>query len=200
MPIIPEEAEASVVPKEVIQTVSHFNEAMLVDGEPNKEDIKLAQETSYQSEIYEFLMFSLSKHIQTGPDGSILDPTYEVLRNSIANRGAALYNELKKWFKAEAYEDSTKSPVEFVNKVRTPCGQFTDKDKCNKSSLCGWHKNTCKIRVKPIVEKEAVLKRMVKTLRDNDKQRALVLDARLSPFFSTVLYLEMPHELITTSV
>ena len=200
VPIVPEEAEASAVPREVIQTVSRFNETMLVDGEPNKEDIKLAQETSYQSEIYEFLMFSLSKDIQTGPDGSILDPTYEVLRNSIINRGAALYNELKKWFKNEAYEDSTKSPVEFVNKVRTPCGQFTDKDKCNKSSLCGWHKNTCKIRVKPIVEKETVLKRMVKTLRDNDKQRALVLDARLSPFFSTVLYLEMPHELITTSV
>jgi hypothetical protein len=50
------------------------------------------------------------------------------------------------------------------------------------------------------VEKEAVLKRMVKTLRDNDKQRSLVLDGRLSPFFSTVLYLEMPNELITTVV
>jgi hypothetical protein len=118
----------------------------------------------------------------------------------IKSRDAGLYRELTKWFKAEAYEDMTKSPVEFVSKVRTPCGQLTDKDKCNKSSLCGWHKNTCKIRVKPIVEKEAVLKRMVKTLRDNDKQRALVLDGRLSPFFSTVLYLEMPHELITTSV
>lgn len=200
VPIVPEEPEASANPKEVVQTVSRFNESMLVDGEPNKEDMKLAQDTAYQSEIYEFLMFSLSKHIQTGADGSVLDPTYEVLRNSIANRGAALYKELSKWFKNEAYEDSTKSPVEFVNKVRTPCGQFTDKDKCNKSSLCGWHKNSCKIRVKPIVEKEAVLKRMVKTLRDNDKQRALVLDARLSPFFSTVLYLEMPHELITTSV
>lgn len=200
VPIVPEEPESTTVPKEVIQTVSRFDEKMLVDGEPNKEDIRLAQETAYESEIYEFLMFSLSKNIQTGPDGSILDPTYETLRNSIVNRGAALYKELTKWFKAEAYEDSTKSPVEFVNKVRTPCGQFTDKNKCNKSSLCGWHKNTCKIRVKPIVEKEAVLKRMVKTLRDNDKQRALVLDARLSPFFSTVLYLEMPNELITTSV
>jgi hypothetical protein len=200
VPILPEEPEASAVPKEVIHTVSRFDEKMLVDGEPNKEDLKLAQETSYASEIYEFLMFSLSKHIETGADGSILDPTYEVLRNSIVNRGAALYKELGKWFKNEAYEDSTKSPVEFVNKVRTPCGQFTDKDKCNKSSLCGWHKNTCKIRVKPIVEKDTVLKRMVKTLRDNDKQRALVLDARLSPFFSTVLYLEMPHELITTNV
>ena len=200
VPIVPEQPKTTGVPKEVIQTVRTFDEDMLVDGEPNKEDLKLAQETSYASEIYEFLMFSLSKHIQTGQDGSVLDPTYEVLRNSIANRGGALYNELKKWFKNEAYEDSTKSPVEFVNKVRTPCGQFTDKDKCNKSSLCGWHKNTCKIRVKPVVEKEAVLKRMVKTLRDNDKQRALVLDARLSPFFSTVLYLEMPNELITTNV
>jgi hypothetical protein len=200
VPIVPEEPKTAGVAKEVIQTVSKFDEEMLVYGEPNKEDLKLAQETSYASEIYEFLMFSLSKHIQTGADGSVLDPTYEVLRNSIANRGAALYNELKKWFKNEAYEDSTKSPVEFVNKVRTPCGQFTDKDKCNKSSLCGWHKNTCKIRVKPIVEKDTVLKRMVKTLRDNDKQRSLVLDGRLSPFFSTVLYLEMPNELITTSV
>jgi type IV secretory pathway VirB9-like protein len=145
-------------------------------------------------------MFSLSKSIQAGPDGSILDPTYETLRNAIVNRGAALYKELGKWFKAEAYEDSTKTPVEFVNKVRTPCGQFTNKDKCNKSSLCGWHKNTCKIRVKPVVEKDTVLKRMVKTLRDNDKQRSLVLDNRLSPFFSTVLYLEMPNELITTAV
>ena len=200
VPIVPEQGEASDVPREVIATVSRFNEKMLVDGEPNREDLKLAQETSYASEIYEFLLFSLSKDIQTGNDGTILDPTYEVLRNAITNRGAAMYKELTKWFKAEAYEDNTKSPVEFVNKVRTPCGQFTDKDKCNKSSLCGFHKNTCKIRVKPIVEKDAVLKRMVKVLRDNDKQRALVLDARLSPFFSTVLYLEMPNELITTIV
>ena len=200
VPIVPEEPESTNTPKEVIETVSRFSEKMLVDGEPNKEDIRLAQEITYSSEIYEFLMFSLSKDIETGPDGSILDPTYEVLRNSIVNRGAALYKELGKWFKAEAYEDSTKSPVEFVSKVRTPCGQFTDKDKCNKSNLCGWHKNTCKIRVKPIVEKEDVLKRITKTLRDNDKQRSLVLDGRLSPFFSTVLYLEMPNELITTSI
>ena len=200
VPIVPEEPSQTDTPKEVVETIRRFDETMLVDGEPNKEDLKLAQETSYASEIYEFLMFSLSKDIRTGPDGAILDPTYQTLRNAITNRGAALYNELKKWFKNEAYEDNTQSPVEFVNKVRTPCGQFTDKGKCNKSSLCGWHKNTCKIRVKPIVEKEAVLKRMVKALRDNDKQRALVLDARLSPFFSTILYLEMPHELITTSV
>jgi hypothetical protein len=49
-------------------------------------------------------------------------------------------------------------------------------------------------------KKPVVLRRMVKTLMENDKQRALVLDERMSPFFSTVLYMEMPHELITTSV
>jgi hypothetical protein len=199
VPIVPE-VSGETVPREVLQTIRTFDEKMLTDGEPNKEDIKLAQETSYATEIYEFLMFSLAKSIQTDASGAALDPTYNSLRKTIESRNTNLYKELAKWFKTEAYEDSTKSPVEFVNKVRTPCGQFTDKDKCNKSSLCGWHKNSCKIRVKPIVEKEAVLKRMVKTLRDNDKQRALVLDARLSPFFSTVLYLEMPHELITTSV
>jgi hypothetical protein len=91
-----------------------------------------------------------------------------------------------------------------VNKVRTPCGQYNDKDKCNASSLCGWKvekkKGVCKIRVKPIVDKGEVLRRIAKTLRDNDKQRALVLDERLSPFFSTILYLEMPYELITTTI
>lgn len=199
VPIVPE-VSGQTAPREVLQTITTFDEKMLTDGEPNKEDIKLAQDTSYATEIYEFLMFSLSKSIAVDSSGAALDPAYSNLRWTIQSKSANLYKELSKWFKAEAYEDSTKSPVEFVNKVRTPCGQFTDKDKCNKSSLCGWHKNSCKIRVKPIVEKEAVLKRMVKTLRDNDKQRALVLDARLSPFFSTVLYLEMPNELITTTV
>jgi hypothetical protein len=96
------------------------------------------------------------------------------------------------------------TPTEFVNKVRTPCGQYTQKDACNKSSLCGWYKhkanNVCKIRVRPIVDRATLLSRLVKTLVENDKQRALVLDQRLSPFFSTILYLEMPHEWITTVV
>jgi hypothetical protein len=95
--------------------------------------------------------------------------------------------------------------VKFVNKVRTPCGQFNGDDtKCKGSSLCGWKvekgKGLCKIRVKPVVDKATVLKRIAKTLRENDKQRALVLDGRLSPFFSTILYLELPHELITTTI
>jgi hypothetical protein len=134
----------------------------------------------------------LSKDIQTDD--------WEDLRRIIESRGGKLYKALEKWLGDSAYGDATQSPVEFVNKVRKPCGQYTNKDSCNSSSLCGWHRNTCKIRVKPIVEKEDILKRMTTTLRDNDKQRSLVLDDALSPFFSTILYLEMPHELITTVV
>lgn len=200
IPIVPETPTRPSVAREVIETITRSGESMLIDGQPNTEDIRIAQEITYSSEIYEFLMFSLSKNVAIDSSGETLDPTYTDLRRAIQSKSPTLYKQLLAWFKTEAYEDTTKSPVEFVNKVRTPCGQFTDKDKCNKSSLCGFHKNVCRIRVKPIVEKEAVLKRMTKTLRENDKQRALVLDAHLSPFFSTILYLEMPNELITTSI
>jgi len=192
IPIQPEESDTPAPPTEVVETVRAASESTLVDGSPNEADKAFASKTMYSSELYEFLLFSLSKDLQ-------LDE-YGTLRTAIETRASTLYQALKAWFDDKAYTDMTKSPIEFVNKVRTPCGQYKAKDTCNKSTLCGWHKGDCKIRVKPIVTKEEVLKRMVKTLRDNDKQRALVLDARLSPFFSTVLYLEMPHEVILTSL
>jgi hypothetical protein len=200
VPIAPFAVTGTEDVKEVADTVRRLGEATLVDGKPNEEDSKLAQEIAYSSEIYEFLMFSLSKDVIADASGEALDETYRPLRDAIKNRSGDVLAQLTKWFKNEAYEDNTRSPVEFVNKVRTPCGQYTNKDSCNKSSLCGWNKNDCKIRVKPIVEKSVVLRRMAKTLVTNDKQRALVLDGRMSPFFSTVLYLEMPHELITTTI
>lgn len=179
-------------PKEVVETIRRDGEDTLVKGDINEEDQTIARDILYASEIREFLLFSLSKDIQTEDEAD--------LRTAIQTRDGNLYNRLKEWFKEHAYADSTESPVEFVNKVRTPCGQYTDKKACTKSSLCGWHKNTCKIRVKPVVDKKIVLKDLARLLLRNDKQRALVLDGRLSPFFSTVLYLEMPHEWITTSV
>jgi hypothetical protein len=150
----------------------------------------LAQEISYSSEVYEFLMFSLAHDLTM--------EEYTTLRGQVAERSASLVKHLTTWFKSEGYVDKTKSPQDLVNKVRVPCGQYTDEDACRKSTLCGWHKKTCKIKVKPAVEIDQIIKRMAVTLRGNDKQRALVLDNRVSPFFSTILYLEMPHELITT--
>ena len=192
VPIQPEDATQPGPAMEVLATVQRNDESTLVDGTPNKKDLAMAEETAYAAEIYEFLLYSLSKDLRTDE--------YETLRARISERAPTLYQDLKAWVRAEAYEDTTKTPIAFVNKVRTPCGQYTSADTCNKSTLCGWHNNDCRIRVKPIVKLEDILKRMVRTLRDNDKQRALVLDARLSPFFSTVLYLELPHEVILTSL
>jgi hypothetical protein len=181
---------------EVTETVRSKGESMLVEGPRNAEDVATTEKISYEAEVFEFLMFSLSKDVQEDDD----------LRGMIETKSANLYKGLEKWFKEKAYEDTTKSAVNFINKVRTPCGQFNDLGddgaKCKASSLCGWKtvkgKGVCKVRVKPIADKTALLKRLVKTLRDNDKQRALVLDERLSPFFSTILYMEMPHELYTS--
>lgn len=192
VPIQPEEPEEYTAVKEVLQTIQKDDEIQLVEGDRNKDDLKTAKETEYKNEIYEFLLFSLSKDIQTDD--------FAGLRDSIQSSNADLYKEISAWFKAQAYSDKALAPIEFINKVRTPCGQFDGDKSCNKSSLCGWHKGTCKIKVNPVVDTTEVLKRIAKTLKDNGKQRALVLDDKLSPFFSTILYLEMPHEWITNVV
>ena len=176
---------------EVVATVRKHTEEQLVSGEPNKEDTELAKEISYSAEVFEFLLFSLSKDIQMDE--------FEVLRNSITNPTETLYKDLSNWLDAQSYWDAVNEPVQFVNKVRTPCGQMA-KDSCNKSTLCGWKGNVCKIKISSIVDRRQVLTRLVKTLTQNTKHRALVLDGRLSPFFSTILYLQMPHEWITTQV
>ena len=187
----PEKAEDEEDVTEVLQTIRNpHTEEELVNAPPNKADLKLASEISYSAEVFEFLMFSLSNDVQTDE--------YETLRETIKNPGPDLMKQLKLWLDSQAYWDSVNEPVQFVNKVRTPCGQM-EKDTCKKSTLCGWHQNTCKIKVKPIVNERQILVRLAKTLKENTKQRALVLDGRLSPFFSTILYLEMPHELITTN-
>jgi hypothetical protein len=178
--------------KEVLATMSRRSEKQLTEGIPNSDDALRADSISYQSEVFDFLMFSLSKDIQTSE--------YAALREGVASRGANLYKQLDTWLKKEAHWDATQGPRAFVNKVRTPCGQFQQKDACNASSLCGWKAGKCKIKVDSSVDRTQVLRRLTKTLIDNDKQRALVLDERLSPFFSTVLYMEMPHELITTTI
>jgi hypothetical protein len=179
--------------KEVVGTIRTTNEDQLVNGAPNAEDAKTFREVSYAAEVFDFLLFSLSKDVQVAD--------YSPLRNSILRRDANLYKRLEAWMTKKSYWEVAENPRDFVNKVRTPCGQFKQKDACNASSLCGYTSGACRIKVNESPDKKpVVLRRMVKTLMENDKQRALVLDERMSPFFSTVLYMEMPHELITTSV
>lgn len=185
---------------EVLETVRKATEEVVVSGVPNAQDAKTANEISYESELFEFLLYSLAEDIRLDEQGNPYNAAHAALRTSIEERSQTMYRDIRTWFQKNAYADATKSPVAFINKVRTPCGQFTEKDTCNKSSLCGWRKDDCKIRVKSSVNSDSLIKQLAKTLRDNDKKRALVLDARLSPFFSTILYLEMPNELFTASV
>lgn len=194
VPIRPEAPSAGPI-AEVVETIRRSDEATLVNGVPNEDDKTLHAEVSYAAEVYEFLLFTLSKDIQED----------ENLYRSVENRSDTLYRDLSTWYDKNAFEDTTKSHAIFLSKVRTPCGQFNAKTKagrelCEAAPLCGVRGKTCNIKVNPVVKKQDLLKRMVKTLRDNDKQRALVLDNRMSPFFSTILYLELPHELITSSV
>ena len=198
IPIRPEDPPAGSTAKmgEVIDTImmkddqgtKKHSEEELVTGVENAADRKQAERTAYEDEIYEFLMFSLAHDIEGDSP----------LRTSIAEGSDDLKDKLSEWYDENAHDD-TRDAIKFVNKVRKPCGQYTT-NTCESSSLCMLSGNTCKIGVKSIVSKAKLLHRMEQTLKKNDKQRALVLDNRMSPFFSTVLYLELPNEFITVDV
>lgn len=189
-PFQPEESSPATA-KEVLSTLSRHPESELTEGLEHPEDVLTSQSISYAAEVFDFLMVCLSKDIQT--------TEYTALRESIATREKTLYKKLDQWLKKEAHWDAAQGPRSFINKVRTPCGQFKQKDACSSSSLCGWKAGKCKIKVDSSVDRTQILRRLTSTLIENEKQRALVLDDRVSPFFSTVLYMEMPHELITTN-
>jgi hypothetical protein len=189
-PFQPEESSPATA-KEVLSTLSRHPESELTEGLEHPEDVLTSQSISYAAEVFDFLMVCLSKDIQT--------TEYTALRESIATREKTLYKKLDQWLKKESHWDAAQGPRSFINKVRTPCGQFKQKDACSSSSLCGWKAGNCKIKVDSSVDRTQILRRLTTTLIENEKQRALVLDDRVSPFFSTVLYMEMPHELITTN-
>jgi hypothetical protein len=189
-PFQPEESSPATA-KEVLSTLSRHPESQLTEGLEQPEDVLTSQSISYAAEVFDFLMVCLSKDIQT--------TEYTALRESIATREKTLYKKLDQWLKKESHWDAAQGPRSFINKVRTPCGQFKQKDACSSSSLCGWKAGNCKIKVDSSVDRTQILRRLTTTLIENEKQRALVLDDRVSPFFSTVLYMEMPHELITTN-
>ena len=187
---------------EVLQTVraTPAGEETLLSARPDPEGPTLKERIDYGAELYEFLLFSLANDIAVDQSGETRTD-YPALRDAIVARSpTALTAELAAWFKAESYKQKTATPYTFLSKVRTPCGQLKE-EACASSSLCGWVKKdkVCKIQVRStLVDTDMLLKRLRQTLLENDKQRALVLDTRLSRFFSTQLYQELPHELITT--
>jgi hypothetical protein len=85
-----------------------------------------------------------------------------------------------------------KEPKQFLSKIREPCNESCE------GELCGWDGNVCKVQINSTIKKDKIFHRLLSTLIDNSKIRSMVLDGRTTPFFSTILYLELPHELIVT--
>jgi hypothetical protein len=137
-------------------------------------------------------MFELSEDLkETRPD------LKEVLKPSQPNK-EAVREPLQEWFDNATKFVDIKSAEKFVTKVRKACGQFS-KNQCS-GNVCGWDSDTnqCKIQVRQSLDKTKMFNRLLTTLVTNAKLRGMVLDGRSTPFFSTILYIELPHELILT--
>ena len=194
---IPVKPEA-VTPKEsleIIDTVNQLSESKLVFGEESEELSRDYKKINYMSEIYEFLVYELTNDIKEN---------YKELRFSlqeVAPKFKTVEPLLRQWFERTVDYAKLDTPIEFLSKVRTPCGQFKSKDTCS-GNLCGWNPESkkCNIEVKPFVKKEQLFHRLLSTLLENSKIRGMVLDGRTSPFFSTILYISLPNELIVTNL
>jgi hypothetical protein len=190
IPIQPEEPEKLSDPSEVTATVREHTEEKLVFGSPNEEDSKIAANIRYESEVFNFLIFQLSEDIQK--------EDYADLREALTTQNK---DQIKKllidWFDTTVRFFDVAEPPSFVSKIRTPCSGKRKAD-C-KSNLCAWVGRSCRVRVnttKESLKPEPLYKRLLSTLLSNDKIRAIVTEHRASPFFATVLYMEMPHELL----
>jgi hypothetical protein len=64
--------------------------------------------------------------------------------------------------------------------------------------MCAWNAGKCQIEVRTSVMNSKLFTRILNVLVENSKQRAVVLDGRSTPFFSTILYMELPNEVILT--
>lgn len=190
IPIKPEKVGTGV-PKEIIGTVAESGESELMYGQPNPDLKETYSEISYDGEVYDFLVFQLSKDLE--------DDEYNDLRSVLTAQPLKrkdVEKALKKWFDRVTQFVDIKESREFVSKIRAPCGQFKKKD-C-KGNLCGWDGKVCRIQIKKSVKEDRLFNRLFSAVFDNSKIRAVVLDGRTTPFFSSILYFKLPHEVILT--
>jgi hypothetical protein len=173
--------------------VSAEDEDTLVSVVPDSESVKASRAVTYEAEVFDFLLYQLSRDLQ--------DPGRSTMRDLLADPKHnldKLREELADWFGDAVHVSSATDIPSFYKKLRKPCrGQgATD---CKSSSLCHWDGASCRVEVKnarKTLEKSALLSRLLSTLASNDKIRSIVLDNRMSAFFSSVLYLVLPHEVI----
>ena len=195
VPVKPEDGKNGDA-MQVLQSIQELGENSLVFGNPSEELQSLHNDISYESEVYEFLLFQLTKDLQVS--------NFDGLRDSLNEsplRRKAVEPRLKRWYEKFVEFVNIEKPHEFISKIRTPCGQFKKTpDLCNKGNLCAWDAKDkiCKINIKKTVNRDKLFNRLFSTLFNNSKIRSMVLDGRTTPFFSTILYISLPHELIIT--
>jgi hypothetical protein len=190
IPVKPEKMEGE--PSEIMSTIIKEGETQLTLGEENKEDMQRYKSISYTSELYEFLIFQLTNDIHDD---------YTDLKNALSepspNR-SDLEPELEKWFNETTHFVKSDTPIEFLSKIRKPCGQFKRENTCDAAHMCAWNNKQCRIQVRDTISKPKLLNKLLSTLMDNSKIRAMILDGRTTPFFSTILYIDLPNEIIFT--
>lgn len=171
---------------EVIETTNELTESKLVFG-PESEELKREhRQISYSAEVYEFLLFQLTRDIEID---------YKELGDSLRDvspKVSSVEPLLRKWFDETTNFVQMKEPKQFLSKIRKPCDESCD------GELCGWDGKVCKVKIDDRLQKEKLFHRLLSTLTENSKIRSMVLDGRTTPFFSTILYLELPHEVILT--
>jgi len=194
---VPVKAETvpSKEPLEIIETVNDLPESKLVFGKESEDLRTDYKHLNYMSEIYEFLLYELTNDLKE---------KYKDLRSTLQQvfpKRKEVEPLLREWFEKTVDYAKLDTPIEFLSKVRTPCGQFKSKESCS-GNLCAWNPRSkqCNIEIKPFVRKESLFHRVLSTLLENSKIRGMILDGRTSPFFSTILYISLPNELIVTDL
>jgi hypothetical protein len=171
---------------EVFETIREIGETELVFGKESQELKQESREISYAAEMYEFLLFQLTKDLETD---------YKDIANTLVETSPKLETVkplLQKWFDETVMFTGITEAKDFVSKIREPCNETCD------GELCGWDGDVCKVKVGTQLDKKKLFHRLLTSLVDNSKIRSMVLDGRTTPFFSTILYLELPHEVILT--
>jgi hypothetical protein len=176
-------------PEEIIETVQSIGETNLVFGEQSKELEETYKEISYVSEVYEFLLFQLGKDIEVD------NKELRLALQEVSPKKSTVEPLLREWFNMTTRFIDIKRPSKFVTKIRNAC----DIDSCS-GSLCGMYKGVCKVNIHSVIDEDKLFHRILFSLLENAKIRSVVLDGRSTPFFSTILYLELPHELILTDL
>lgn len=186
--------EYTSVKTEITDTIRNVGEDVIVWGEPDKTANNNARAITYEAEVFEFLLFQLSYDIQNGEDYYDLKEILSYDRPTVAD----IQPYIRDWMTNTLQFSKADQPPKFVKKMRTPCSE----DDCD-GSMCAWDGASCRVEIKkvrPTLDRAKLEKRLVNALVTNEKIRDIVWKHKTSPFFSSILYLELPNELILSDV